>query len=156
MPVVNKSLLTFIARFSKLMRTDLISMASSIKEWVPFFCVWSWWGMNRTAGQTNCENREAFLGRFVCSALRFIPHEPRKKDTHSLYFQCFNQRSFLKFSEKSYKFKFLLFTDTLNLIRCKSLRVWFGQLVDCLIRLCSSGIESKIFAWFNEGNIILS
>ena len=22
--------------------------------------------------------------RFVCSALRFIPHEPRKKDTHSL------------------------------------------------------------------------
>ena len=24
------------------------------------------------------------LTRFVCSALRFIPHEPRKKDTHSL------------------------------------------------------------------------
>ena len=43
------------------------------------------WGMNRSAGQTNRVNREAVLGRFVCSALRFIPHEPRKKDTHSLY-----------------------------------------------------------------------
>ena len=42
------------------------------------------WGMNRSAGQTNRVNREAVLGRFVCSALRFIPHEPRKKDTHSL------------------------------------------------------------------------
>ena len=60
------------------------------------------WGMNRSAGQTNRVNREAVLVRFVCSALRFIPHEPRKKDTHSLYLQCFQQRLFLKFSEKSY------------------------------------------------------
>ena len=37
------------------------------------------WGMNRNAGQTNRVNREAILGGFVCSALRFIPHEPRKK-----------------------------------------------------------------------------
>ena len=63
------------------------------------------WGMNRSAGQTNRVNREAVLVRFVCSALRFIPHEPRKKDTHSLYLQCVQQRPFLKFSEKSYKFK---------------------------------------------------
>ena len=34
---------------------------------------------------------ESVLGRFVCSSLRFIPHEPRKKDTHSLYLQCFQQ-----------------------------------------------------------------
>ena len=39
------------------------------------------WGMHRSAGQTNRVNREAVLGRFVCSALRFIPHEPRKKKT---------------------------------------------------------------------------
>ena len=52
------------------------------KEWVSFFL--GSWGMNRSAGQTNRVNREAVLGRFVCSALRFIPHEPRKKDTHSL------------------------------------------------------------------------
>ena len=35
--------------------------------------------MHRSAGQTNRVNREAVFGRFVCSALRFIPHEPRKK-----------------------------------------------------------------------------
>ena len=57
--------------------------------------------------------------RFVCSSLQFIPHEPRKKDPHSLYLQCFHQRSLRKFSENSNKCKFLLFTDTLNLIACK-------------------------------------
>ena len=62
-----------------------------IKEWVSFFL--GSWGMNRSAGQTNRVNREAVLGRFVCSALRFIPHEPRKKDTHSLYLQCFQPRT---------------------------------------------------------------
>ena len=68
--------------------------------------------MNRSAGQTIRVNREAVLGRFVCSALRFIPHEPRKKDTHSLYLQCFQQRLFLKFSEKGYKFKIPTVTGT--------------------------------------------
>ena len=63
------------------------------------------WGMNRSVGQTNCVNREAVLGRFVCSALRFIPHEPREKDTHSLYLQCFQQGPFLKFSDQRFKFK---------------------------------------------------
>ena len=36
-------------------------------------------GMNQSTEQTNCANHVAVLGRFVCSALRFIPHEPRKK-----------------------------------------------------------------------------
>ena len=35
-----------------------------------------------------------------------ISHEPRKKDTHSLYLQCLQQRSLLRFSEQSKKFKF--------------------------------------------------
>ena len=39
--------------------------------------------MNRSAEQTNRLNREAVLVRFVCSALRFISHEPRKKDRSS-------------------------------------------------------------------------
>ena len=39
--------------------------------------------MNRSAEQTNRVNREAVLVRFVCSALRFIFHEPRKKDRSS-------------------------------------------------------------------------
>ena len=64
------------------------------------------WDMNRSAEQTNRVNREAVLVRFVCSALRFISHEPRKKDTHSLYLQCLQQRPLLKFSEQSKKFKF--------------------------------------------------
>ena len=41
------------------------------------------WEMNRSAEQTNRVNREAVLVRFVCSALRFISHEPRKKDRSS-------------------------------------------------------------------------
>ena len=36
--------------------------------------------MNRSAER---ETASRFT-RFVCPALRFIPHEPRKKDTHSL------------------------------------------------------------------------
>ena len=39
--------------------------------------------MNRSAEQTNRVNREADLVRFVCSALRFISLEPRKKDRSS-------------------------------------------------------------------------
>ena len=64
----------------------------SIKEWVSFFL-----GMNRSTGQTNRVNCEAVLGRFVCSALRFslIPY----------IYNVSNQGPFLKFLEKSYKFK---------------------------------------------------
>ena len=40
--------------------------------------------MNRSAEQTNRTRTASRFTRFVCSALRFIPHEPRKKDTHSL------------------------------------------------------------------------
>ena len=47
------------------------------------------WELNRSAEQKkNRVNREAVPVRFVCSALRFISYEPRKKDTHSLYLQC--------------------------------------------------------------------
>ena len=52
------------------------------KEWVSFFL--GSWGMNRSAEQTNRSRTASRFTRFVCPALRFIPHEPRKKDTHSL------------------------------------------------------------------------
>ena len=52
------------------------------KEWVSFFL--GSWGMNRSAEQTNRLRTTSRFTRFVCPALRFIPHEPRKKDTHSL------------------------------------------------------------------------
>ena len=42
------------------------------------------WGMNRSAEQTNHPRTASRFTRFVCPALRFISHEPRKKDTHSL------------------------------------------------------------------------
>ena len=40
--------------------------------------------MNRSAEQTNRPRTASRFTRFVCPVLRFIPHEPRKKDTHSL------------------------------------------------------------------------
>ena len=40
--------------------------------------------MNRSAEQTNRSRTASRFTRFVCPVLRFIPHEPRKKDTHSL------------------------------------------------------------------------
>ena len=59
------------------------------KEWVSFFL--GSWGMNRSAEQTNRPRTASRFTRFVCPALRFIPHEPRKKNTHSLILQisCF-------------------------------------------------------------------
>ena len=42
------------------------------------------WEMNRSAEQTNRTRTASQFARFVCSALRFISHEPRKKDTYSL------------------------------------------------------------------------
>ena len=83
---------------------SLLRNKCTFKEWVSFFL--GSWDMNRSAEQTNRVNREAVLVRFVCSALQFISHEPRKKDTHSLYLQCLQQRPLLKFSEQSKKFKF--------------------------------------------------
>ena len=89
-----------------------VAAAGLIKEWVSFFSVHGKWIAVRNkqiarellARLLGCE---AVLVRFVCSVLRFISHEPRKKkDTHSLYLQCLQQRSLLRFSEQSKKFKF--------------------------------------------------
>ena len=52
------------------------------KEWVSFFL--GSWGMNRSAEQTNRPRTASRFTRFVFPVLRFIPHEPWKKDTHSL------------------------------------------------------------------------
>ena len=62
------------------------------KEWVSFFL--GSWGMNRSAGQTNRVNRVAVLVRFVCSALRFIPHEPRKKTLIPYIYNASNKDPF--------------------------------------------------------------
>ena len=80
-----------------------------------------------------------------------FPKTPTPKDTNSVYLHCFHQSSFLKFSEKSYEFKLLLFTNTILDVnhRACDLSNWRTTLW-----LCSLEIESKIFAWFKEGNII--
>ena len=85
------------------------------KEWVSFFL--GSLGLNRSAGQTNRVNREAVLGRFVCSALRFIPHEHRKKTLIPYIYNASNQGPFQKFSEKNYKFKSPTVTGS-NFIWC--------------------------------------
>ena len=114
-----------------------------LKEWVSLF---SWFMGNESGRGANksCEPRNGSQAIF-CFAVCFIPHEPRKKDTHSLYLQCFHKRPFLKFAKKSYKFKFALVMDTYNHIWCKSLCMWLAQLAGTTCRLCSSGIEPKIF-----------
>ena len=62
------------------------------KEWVSFFlCSW---GMNRSVEQTNRSRTASRFTRFVCPALQFIPHEPRKKDTHSLIEFCVDKNTF--------------------------------------------------------------
>ena len=67
------------------------------------------------------EKKRLQFTRFVCSALRFISHEPRKKDTHSLYLQCLQQRPLLKFSEQSKKFKFPAEIGHLTLFQDKTI-----------------------------------
>ena len=71
----NKKMDNYCCRFY----CPLLHMYWSVlfKEWVSLFL--GSWGMNCSTRQTNQVNREAVLGRFVCSALQFIPHEPRKK-----------------------------------------------------------------------------
>ena len=67
------------------------------------------------------EKKRSQFTRFVCSALRFITNEPRKKDTHSLYLQCLQQRPLLKFSEQSKKFKFPAEIGHLTLFQDKTI-----------------------------------
>ena len=51
--------------------------------------------------------------RFVCPALRFIPHEPRKKDTHSLKLTCHINRRHICFSIKSISVHSLLWMNVM-------------------------------------------
>ena len=61
-------------------------------------------GFNQVLVQRSRLNFEAVtvLGRFVCSALRFIPPKLGTKGTHSIYLQCFQQRAFLKYRKKKF------------------------------------------------------
>ena len=43
------------------------------------------WRMNRSAGQTICVNHKAILVRCNFSALQFIRHEPRKRDSFLIF-----------------------------------------------------------------------
>ena len=73
----------WIYNFSlRILERVLVWKHCKYKEWVSFFL--GSWGMNRSAEQTNRPRTASRFTRFVCPVLRFIPHEPRKKDTHSL------------------------------------------------------------------------
>ena len=132
------------------LHTD-IHMRCCIKEWVSFFL--GSWGMNRSAGQTNRVNREAVLVWFVCSALRFIPMNPEKRHSF-LIFTMFPTRTlskilreklFIQNSHSNGHFTSFDVLITAHVIRpnCRPF-CW----------LCSSGIELKFLAGFNEGNMI--
>ena len=75
-----------------------------IKEWVSFFCVHGEWIVARA--QTNRVNRETVLGRFVWSALRFIPNEPREKTLIPYIYNASNNDSFSNSQPKVINSKF--------------------------------------------------
>ena len=94
----------WIYNFSRrIFRKGLCWKHCKYKEWLSFFL--GSWGMNRSAEQTNHPRTASRFTRFVCPALRFIPHEPRKKDTHSLI-ECQNF-SYVYRSWKHWKCKYL-------------------------------------------------
>ena len=82
-----------------------------------------------------------------------FPMNPEKKDTHSLYLQCFQQKPFLKFSEKSYKFKIPTVTAIDLHLMYKSLRKWFGPTAELFVDSIHREMNWKILAGFNEGNM---
>ena len=67
--------------FSRFMGNESQCGTNKSRELRPFFL--GSWQMNRSAEQTNRTRTASRFTRFACSALRFISHEPRKKDTHS-------------------------------------------------------------------------
>ena len=78
---ISEGNLNFLLR-SENFRRDFCWRHCKYKEKVSFFL--GSWEMKRSAEQTNRTRTASRFTRFVCSALRFISHEPRKKDTHSL------------------------------------------------------------------------
>ena len=82
------------------------------------------WDMNRSAEQTNRTRTASRFTRFVCSALRFISHEPRKKDTHSLIKHFNNVRGYKNSSVKKVRInkqpgRFLKGDFTINMIKLR-------------------------------------
>ena len=67
--------------------------------------------MNRSAGQTNRVNCEAVFGRFVFLRYDSFPMNPEKRHSF-LIFTMRPKRVFLKYPEKSYKFKIPAVTGT--------------------------------------------
>ena len=121
-----------------------------IKEWLSFFLVRGEWIWTRDEQIAKRFSDNLFVLR--SDSFPIIP----EKGTHFLYLQCFHQRSFQKFSEKRYKFKLLLFTETLTLIWCKSLRVWFGQLANYFMTvLIGNRIENfRVGKWRKYDTIV--
>ena len=71
-------------------------------------CLFSRFMGNESQCGTNKSREPRSGSRAIClfrTAIHF-PWTEKKKDTHSLYLQCLQQRFLLKFSEQSKKFKF--------------------------------------------------
>ena len=99
-----KSVLLLFLNWSE----GLESVFLSIYEWVSFLAPCR---MNPSEGQAKLQS----ASRAICLFRAPIYSEwTKKKDTHSLYLQCFLQWPFLKFSERSSKFKFPTIMGTLK------------------------------------------
>ena len=73
----------WINNFSwRILKRVLVGNIVNIRNECLFF--WVHGGMNRSAEQTNHPRTASRFTRFVCSRYDSYPHEPRKKDTHSL------------------------------------------------------------------------
>ena len=59
------------------------------------------WGMNRNAEQTNRPRTTSRFTLFVCPALQFIPHEPRKKTLIPYIYNASNQGLFITLNNKN-------------------------------------------------------
>ena len=111
-------------------------------------CLFFWFIGNELEPGTNKLREPQSGSRAICSTLRFILHEPRKS-THSLYWQWFQQRPFLKFSKKSDTFKILAVTGSTGHL------ISFGVLITVHVIFptagttcwqCLLGIELKNFS----------
>ena len=88
------------------------TLIHSRNECLFFLVHWEWIGER--------DKQIAWTAKIICSVLQFIPSwtqiENEKTLIPNIFTICFQHRPFLKFSEKSYKFKIL--AVLLNLIWC--------------------------------------
>ena len=125
----------------------------TIKEWVSFFLAFIAY---ESEYETNKSHQRRSGSRAICLFCAQI-HSPwtKKKRNLFLIFTTFPSKISFNSPRKVINSDFL-YMGNLNFIWCKSLHVWYAQLMKLLVDICHSVIiiiDSDIFTWLNEGNI---